>query len=248
MIRVLTANYNSTPYVHNLINSLQNQNYGNWKCYIYDDCSNDGSQTYIQDLIKDDKRFILKCNKKHFYPCGNHWQIMQRKEIKDNDMDIIVCVDGDDWLPLDDKEVFKRVVEYHKDSNIYMTFGQFEYYFGSNRESFMGFTKKPEPFKDIRSLPWSCSHLRTFKAHLFKHIKKESLIDPKTNNYFSMAGDCAIFTPLIELAGESRIKFVEDINYIYNCAGNLNEHTVNLQNQRKCYNNIMSGKPYETIK
>ncbi len=58
MLSLIMTGYNYSSYVHRTINSILNQNYGDWKAYIRDDCSNGGSQFYLQNLIKDDKRFI----------------------------------------------------------------------------------------------------------------------------------------------------------------------------------------------
>lgn len=144
-----------------------------------------------------------------------------------------------------DKNVFERVLNYYKE-NIWMTFGQFEYYHNGGRKE-KGFTQKPIPFDQLRNMPWVCSHLRTFKAFLFKEIKKESLINLKTNWFWEMAGDVAVFLPMIDLAGKERIKWVDDINYIYNTETIFNEHKVNRQLQQDCFKAILKLQPYEKL-
>jgi len=238
MLRLILCGYNYSSYVHRTINSILNQNYGDWKAYIRDDCSNDGSQLYLQDLIKNDKRFNLISNTKKLYVPGNYYETIQNPEIKDDD--VCVSIDLDDWLPENDKSVFDRIVNYYK-NNILMTFGQFLIY--NNKDSIIkGFSKKPQPFNQLRKLSWSSSHLRTFKAFLFRKIDKQKLIDPVTNYYWRMAGDAAIYTPMIEMAGEDKILYTEDINYIYNLETNLNDHDVNVSLQHDCFKRIMELK------
>lgn len=243
MLRLILCGYNYSLYVHRTINTILNQNYGDWKAYIRDDCSNDGSQFYLRDLIKGDKRFNLICNTKKLYVPGNYYEILQNNEIKDND--ICVSIDLDDWLPENDNNVFDRIINYYK-KDILMSFGQFIIY--HNKDSISkGFSKKPEPFNQLRKLSWSSSHLRTFKAFLFRKINKQNLLDPITNEYWKMAGDAAIYTPMIEMAGEDRILYTDDINYIYNLETNLNDHDVNVQYQIDCYKRIMQQKSYNKI-
>ncbi len=242
MLRIMCAGYNCSQYIHRAIESLQNQTYGDWKAYCHDDVSDDGTYDIMMDITKDDKRFNVVRNAEKLYQCGNYYQIMQNEEIKDND--ICITLDLDDWFSND--SVFGRVINYYKDLSIWMSFGQFEYYDGSENKA-IGFSRKPNPFNNLRNMPWCSTHLRTFKAFLFKHIKKESLIDPNTNHFWDMAGDNAIFAPMIELAGEERILYTNDINYTYNIETPLNDHCVNHANQLDCSRRILSQTPYQRL-
>jgi len=237
MLRILTTNFNTTPYIHKLINSLKSQTVDNWHCVIMDDLSTDGSVPYIKFLIEDDDRFELVVNEKKLYQPGNYWNILQREDIDDDD--ICITVDGDDFLP--DNQVLKRVLLYYCNDDIWMTFGNFKYYDGLTNDR-VGFVKRPEPFDDARKLGWCSSHLRTWKCGLFRKIKHEDLIDERTGNYFSSAGDVAIWSPMLEMCGSDRVLYTKDINYMYNIETDLNDFKL-VGSEQQEITRIIANKP-----
>lgn len=236
MIRVLITYYNARKYIEKCIKSIQNQMVQDFKVYIMDDLSTDRSSNYVQNLVKDDSRFEYILNKKKMYQSGNYWKILQKKEIDDND--ICVTVDGDDWLS--SNQVFERVLEYYEDGNTWMTFGQYLIYHNQKNIE-MGRSKKPIPFDDARYLAWTSSHLRTFKAFLFRQLDKKDLCYDN-EHFYPHAGDKVCFCPMMEMAGESRVKYVDDLNYIYNDETPLNDSKVNLKSQY-IITDIISKKP-----
>lgn len=243
LIRVLTTYFNSPNYIPRTIESLKIQKIKDWKCYITNDLSDDGSISLVEDLIRDDARFVLINNTQKMWQTGNYYQVVHRDEIKDND--ICVTVDGDDWLP--DEKVFNRVLDYYNDGNTWMTFGQFKFYSGPDKPVKAGFTKRPEPFEDVRKLPWTSSHLRTFKAFLLRKVKKEDLFKPDKSGFLEMAGDVACFSPCMEMSGRERVKYVDDVNYVYNDETPLNESKVNVAYSTNCALYIASLPKYERL-
>jgi len=243
MIRILTTNFNTTPYIHKLIHSLKEQSVKEFKVFILDDLSTDDSVPYIQSLIEDDDRFELIINKKKMWQVGNYEKILKRTEIDDED--ICITVDGDDYLY--DSKVLERVLGYYNDPNILMTFGQFV--FDKNDGNFpIGFTKKPITFDNARKLGWCSSHLRTFKAHLFRKIKHEDLIDERTNYYPITAGDVFVFSPMMEMAGEDRVLYTTDLNYCYNVAdGTINDYKLLGKDQIETARYVANKPKYQRI-
>ena len=242
-IRILSTCYNCSKYVHKPIASLQMQTVTDWVCYITDDQSTDGTDSYVQMLIEDDPRFVLIRNEKKYWQTGNYWETLQRPEIDNND--ICITLDFDDWLP--DENTLKRALEYYQDPNIWMTFGQFEYYYGISKPNKKGFARQPEPFDQARYLPWTSTHLRTFKAGLFRKINKQHVIDPDTGWYFTNAGDVVLFTPMLEMAGQMHVKYTNDINYIYNVETDLNEFKTSLDKTNRTNQIIRNWKPYQRL-
>lgn len=239
MIRVLTTAYNTERYIGMCIQSLKAQTEKNFKVYITNDISTDRTEEIALKNIDGDERFEIINNKTKFYQPGNYWQILQREEVKDED--ICITVDGDDWLPNED--VFARVLEYYKNPDIWLTFGQFVYYDGGKYPR--GFCRKPNPFKP-REQQWTSTHLRTFKSFLFRKIQKESLIAPN-GNFWETTGDMACWSPMMEMAGESRILYSEDINYVYNADNPLCDFRANLQTQCAYDRLIRQLKPYKEL-
>lgn len=232
MITVMTTLYNAENYIKMCIDSMKIQN-EDFHCYITDDMSTDNSVTIVENEIKNDLRFTLIKNTKKMYQPGNYFQI-SKLDIPDDS--IVVTLDGDDWFS--DRDVLTRVNSYYSDEKIKMSFGQFVSYDGNYFSR--GFTQKPQSLFHIRQMPWTTSHLRTFKMDLFRLIREEDLIAP-TGNYWEVTGDQAIIFPMIEMCSDDRIVFTEDINMVYNNSNPINDHKVNLDRQTN-YSNILRSK------
>lgn len=61
-VSILIANYNNGKYFEDCYHSLIDQTHENWEAIIVDDCSTDDSLEIIENLIKNDNRFVLYSN------------------------------------------------------------------------------------------------------------------------------------------------------------------------------------------
>lgn len=217
MILIMTTLYNAERFIGTCINSIKVQTVP-FHCVITDDMSTDNSVNIVKSLISDDSRFTLIENTKKMYQPGNYYQI---SKLDFSDDDIVVTLDGDDWFP--DNKTLERVQSYYTNRTM-MCFGQFVWL--TNGSLYEGFTRKPDNLLDIRNCRWTTSHLRTFKLGLFRSIQESDLIAP-TGNYWECTGDQAIIFPMIEMCSPDRIKFVTDVNMVYNNDNPINDHKVN---------------------
>jgi glycosyltransferase involved in cell wall biosynthesis len=235
---VLTTSYNCEDYIERSLSTIMTQTYKNFKCYITDDMSTDGTVEKIKNFIKGDDRFVLIENKTKLYQSGNYDQVI-RGEYDIDGEDICIEVDGDDWLP--DSRVFERVVETYNGGDIWLLNGSFRYHDGRP-----GFSQPHTTFEDIRQKPFTLSHLRTWKVFLWRSINPEDLKDSEGNNW-KIACDLAFMFPMVEMCGPEHYKFMYDINYIYNESNPLNEHKVNLNEVQRMNHIIRAFKPYEKL-
>ena len=210
---IVTTAYNCEDWIKQCLLSIKSQNYSNFVCYITNDLSTDNTVAVVEEVIGDDDRFKIINNKDKLYQTGNYDSVIRDNPDID-DEDIIVEVDGDDWLP--DNAVFSRVVKYYSDGNTWITYGQFKYSDGRP-----GFAKWV-PTNQTRGSVFTASHLRTWKAFLWRSIKQEDL--KWEGSYASAAGDIFFMLPMIEMAGEDHTLFIDDVNYVYNEGNPLNEH------------------------
>jgi glycosyltransferase involved in cell wall biosynthesis len=234
---ILTTAYNCEKYVEKSLFSIMSQRYKDFTCYITDDMSTDNTVSIVHETIKNDSRFILIKNQSKLYQPGNYDQIINSKNIDDDE--ICVEVDGDDWLS--DSNVFTRINEVYKDPNVWMTSGSFKYHDGRD-----GFANPPTQFTDIRKQTFTLSHLRTWKSWLWKKIKEVDLRD-ENGNYWNVAGDLAFMFPMFEMSGEEHYRFLPNINYIYNESNPINDHKVNMSNVINTVNKIRNKKPYTKL-
>lgn len=58
-IAVIIPCYNSERYIAETINSVRAQTYDNWECVVVDDGSTDNSAKIVDELVKDDDRFVV---------------------------------------------------------------------------------------------------------------------------------------------------------------------------------------------
>lgn len=204
-IIVLTTAYNCSPWIEKCITSIKQQSYSNFHCFILDDLSTDNTVELGEKAIQNDPRFTIIKNKKKMYQPGNYDQIIRNTFLVDDD-NIIVEVDGDDYLP--DDSVFNRVILYYTNPNTWLTYGQFKYTTGQ-----LGFAGSID-FTNIRKSRFTATHLRTWKAKLWRLINQEDLL--VNGEYPQCAGDIFFMLPMIEMCGPEHALFVSDINYVYN--------------------------------
>jgi hypothetical protein len=171
-------------------------------------------------MIECDERFILIENKEKFYQPGNYDQVIRNNPLID-DNDIIVEIDLDDYLP--NASVLSKIDEIYQDDNIWITNGSFRYTNGQ-----FGFSSRQKIDDNLRNVPMTCSHLRTWRAFLWRHIEVEDLKD-ENGIYWSVTGDLAFMYPMLEMAGDEHYHFIKDILYVYNGDNPLNDHKVNAE-------------------
>lgn len=194
---------------------LSLQTYDNWDGTIVDDASTDTTAQIIKSRLPEKMAFVL--NKKHTGgPLANQVKAILSGSFVDDD--VIVIVDGDDWLY--DKNSLKILSRYYENPDVWMTYGSFIYASSGKR----GIDPVPVPKDyDFRRSRWVLSHLRSFKYFLFKNILIEDLKSKETNDFYETSADCAVMKPMAEMAGWEHIKYIEDTLYVYNIGNPLGE-------------------------
>jgi glycosyltransferase involved in cell wall biosynthesis len=235
---IVTTLYNAEQYVEKCIGSIMGQSFSDFICYITDDLSTDNSIKLVEDLIQGDDRFILIKNSIKYYQTGNYDQII-RNNVNISDNEIIIEVDGDDWLP--NSNTLQLINDIYKDENIWITNGSFRY---SNGQ--FGFSSKQKINDNLRKAEMTCSHMRTWRAFLWRNIKEEDLKDDD-GKYWSITGDLSFMFPMLEMATDEHYGFVKEITYIYNGENPINEHKVNLPLVNEIANKIRNKKSYEKL-
>lgn len=236
---IVTTLYNAENYIDKCIDTIRAQLYKNFTCYISDDLSTDRSIDVAIKAIGDDRRFILLKNRSKMYQPGNYdYVIRNNQNIKNND--VIVELDGDDWFS--DESVLSRINQVYQDNNVWIANGSFKYSDGRD-----GFAREQQITPNLRSCSFTASHIRTWRAGLWRRIKVEDLKNEQ-GIYWPVAGDLAFMYPMLEMAGEEHYKFMTDINYVYNEETPLNDHKVNMSLVTETVYRLRRYKPYTQIK
>ena len=236
---VLTGFYNAEDYIIRSLTSIKNQNYKDFTCYITSDHSTDNSVALVKDFIKDDDRFILVDDAvTKVYQTGNFDRVI-RNNPNIEDKDVLIEVDGDDYLP--DPDVFTRISKVYEDPDVWIANGSLIYSNGAP-----GFAQRQEDFDTLRTGRFTASHIRTWRAFLWRAIKEEDLRD-ENGDYWQWSGDVCFMFPMLEMAGPKHYRFMNDINYIYNGDNPINEHKVDMSMVNDHAYKIRSKKPYDRL-
>jgi glycosyltransferase involved in cell wall biosynthesis len=236
--KIIVPLYNSEDWINKCILSIKTQNYKNFKCIILDDLSTDDSLEIARSAAGNDERFKVIKHEEKCFALRNIYKGIA--EANPEDEDIIVNVDGDDWLA--SENALSIVNSVYKMNNCWMTYGSYMEYPGGQKGVFA--KQAPEEViqnNAFRKHHWIFSHLRTYKYHLWKQIKEEDFKDDE-GNFYRMAGDLALMYPMLEMSGE-RACYIDDILYVYNASNPLNEHKVDHATQLRLEQHIRSRIP-----
>lgn len=235
---IVTTLYNAEKYIERCLYSIMSQRYTDFTCYITDDLSTDNSVSVVKSAIKDDSRFILIENKVKMYQPGNYDQVI-RNNTNIDDNEIIVEVDGDDWLP--DPYTLGRIADVYSNPDIWIANGSFKYHDGRP-----GFSSKQENLDNLRNARFTASHIRTWRAFLWRQIKEDDLKDDN-GVYWKVTGDLSFMYPMLEMSGEEHYTFMNEINYVYNESNPINDHKVDLKMVTEIANKIRNKSKYNKL-
>jgi glycosyltransferase involved in cell wall biosynthesis len=220
--KIIIPMYNVDRWVETNIRSVLAQTHEDYQVIIIDDISTDNSFEKVQNLISNDDRFVLVKNKQKRYALENIVRAIQMSNPEEED--VIVTLDGDDWLP--NSGVLEKISQIYENTGCYITYGTYSTYPGGNKP--WNVTAYPEEIvrkSDYRKDIWRASHLRTFKFFLWDKIKDEDLRDT-AGNYYKMAWDLAFMFPMLEMSN-GKYHYVQDTTYIYNRVNPINDDKVN---------------------
>jgi glycosyltransferase involved in cell wall biosynthesis len=243
MIKIISCFWNVEEYIIKCLDSVINQNLKDFKMFLVDDFSDDNTVNLIREKINDDDRFILIVNQEKKFKLKNIDDLLLDENLFD-DEDIIVELDGDDWL--ENNNVLSLINEkYKQNKNLWITNGSFVYSSGK-----FGFSSKVNP-DTIRKDTFLFSHLRTWKVHLWRNIEEKSFIDID-GQYFKSGADTAYCFPMVEMAGNRHYEYIPNILYVYNEQNPRNDHKPGSgsggpHEQVRCSNIIRNFPKYKNL-
>lgn len=242
---VVVASYNNIKWCRQNLESILTQSYSNYRVIYVDDCSSDGTADAVEQIIKElgqEERVTLIRNVERQRILANHYKVIH--EYCKND-EIVLCVDGDDWLAHD--QVLNVVNHAYSSDDVWLTHGTLSEYHLDKRNGSTAWSIPipPNIVQQNRFREYRCAtHLKTFYAWLFKKIKYEDLL--YEGSFYPVTGDQAIMFPMIEMAGE-RHAFINQVLYIYNMTNPLGDSLVSTILQRTCESHIRSKAPYNRL-
>ncbi len=201
---IVSTFWNSENFVSDCIKSLKKQYYTNFVSYMIDDMSTDKSYDVAKQEIGDDERFILIKNTEKKYKTKNFIDVIRDNENIDWD-DVIIELDGDDQLS--DNFVLGLINKIYVNPDIWICGSRWKDKKGGTMKYGRANADKP------RSTSWNFSHMRTYRAFLFRMIKDEHL--RYNGQYFKAAVDLGIGIPMLEMSGNEHYYYLDEVTYLY---------------------------------
>lgn len=223
--KIVVPSFNSVDFLPKTLHSIEIQTYKNYDVCVIDDAS----------TIKRQKEIIQE------YSSRNGWKAIYHDKNQGalaglieaiqgfncQDDDVIVVIDGDDWLAHENS--LQRLHRAYAENEITMTWGQCEIYPPGKTPM-----KYAQPIPDMiidqklyRDIPFVFWHPATFKYLLWKQIKDQDLRDVN-GEYFRVLKDKATLFPMLEMSGKKKM-FIDETLYIYNLSNPLNDYATNLE-------------------
>ena len=217
---IVVTVYNSEKYIGDCVKSILSQNYKNFKLIVVDDNSTDSTPKILKSIGGFD---YVKNKVRVGSAVAN---IVQGINFCPGDReDVIVIIDGDDWLY--DKDVLRYLNSVYQDKDIWLTYGQFTSVSGKLENYCQPLIDTKKYRKNGR---WTTSHLKTMKRKLWDKINDKDLRDKK-GEYFKRFEDICYMYPAVEMAGVKHIKCIKKILYVYNDGNSM--CSLNEYNEKK---------------
>lgn len=203
---IISAFWNADKLLESNIKILKNQTFTNFIAYFIDDMSTDNSYNIAKKSINGDKRFILIKNGIKKWKTKNFvGTIINNSKIDDED--VIIEIDGDDRLI--DETIINLLNNVYKNRNTWICGSK---WLNGDKKNVSRYGKCLNP-DGARHGPWAFSHLRTYKAFLFRAIKDSDL--KMNNEYFKAACDFSWSIPMLEMSGKDHYHFLNKFTYLY---------------------------------
>lgn len=242
-ITIVTCSYNNRNYYQKNLASLLEQKYPNYRVIYVDDCSPDGTGEAVEEYLKNHPnghKVKLIRNPTRKKAMANLWCAIHMCK----DEEIVVIVDGDDWLP--HPKVLDIVASYYEDPDVWFAYSNY-----LNSSNGRAGISRPIPNhvwegKGVRAhQPYCVSHLHSFYAGLFKKIKLRDFT--YQGDFVAAAYDCAMYFPMLEMA-QGHVTFMKEKLYMYNNTNPINDHRANRGIQSKVHQHTRKLNPYQPAK
>jgi len=231
-IHLFITHYNTIQYLQKCLTSIFEQVCAiPFQAVLVDDASPD---PYITEFLdewqkKEPTRLVIVRNKERVGKGANLFRCLDAALCDPED--IICILDGDDWLA--STYSLQTVVERYQNTNCWVTYGS---YLQSNGDT--GFCTVPltehhytseKKGRGFRECGWVFSHLFTARAFLWNKLPKDLNIFNGKQTMFT--ADQVFNIPLAEMAGSSRIQYIDQALMIYNNENPMNDYKVDYNEQ-----------------
>ena len=226
-------------YIEACLNSLKAQSYTRWSAVVSVDPSDDRTYRLAAAACRHDSRFDLVHNDEPQFAMRNLLQGIARSEADPED--VIVILDGDDWLRL--RHALETIAVTYRDSGCWMTYGSWV----SNVPGLPGlWPAYPAGTTDFRQFRWLATAIRTWKKWLWDLVEDRDFRDDR-GAYFRVAEDLAVMFPMLEMSGTERARHIGEPLMLYNNANPAGTARIRRDELRRNSELIRNRRPYARL-
>ncbi len=244
---VITSYKNELWAADNLHSACTQKSSRPYQVICINDCSPDKTGAIMDSYVKEHHReSMVKIihNTERMGAIAN-WYNTVNNHIPDHK--VVVSLDGDDLLAHD--EVLLCLEKYYSDPDVWLTYGTGISYPAKDWQISRRIPDSVFKERTLRKHEFVSSHLRTFKAGLFKKIKKEDLFLEGAD----LAPDVAFMLPMLEMCAPAKgstknhSRYIPDILYLYRTDNPLNVFRTHAKQQLEAGKRIAAQKPYRPL-
>jgi len=224
-----------------LVSMLSQQSSHEFRIIFVDDASTDKTmevaKTVVQKYNAKDKVTFVE-NARRRGPVANLYSIIHLCDPGE----IIVCLDGDDYLP--HNSVLERVAKEY-DKGVLTTYGSLERTSGHPTTVIHRCPDDIISERSYRDNLYYWSALRTHYAGLAQKINIQDLCD-ENGLFLPATSDQATMFPILEMAGQNQ-ECILDVLYSYNDESPMNDFRANAKIQIDCENYVRKLPKYSEL-
>jgi glycosyltransferase involved in cell wall biosynthesis len=208
MLKIIVNCGPCEEWIGHCFSSLRSQTWRDWEAFVtVDPC---GDLTYRQAILerRNDPRISIIRNERRQYSMRNLIDGIARSNAAPED--IIVCLDGDDWLLHDDS--LRIIARTYAQEDCWLTYGSWICNWPHTPGCWPGY---PDDAYNFRALPWLGTAVRTWKKWLWDRIDSGDFRDRK-GDFFRVVEDVAAMFPMMEMSTIRRMRHIAEPILFYN--------------------------------
>lgn len=208
MLKVIVNCGPCEEWIGHCLTSLRSQSWRDWEAFVTVDACGDRTYQQAQDVARYDSRISITRNEGQHFSMRNLMGGIARSNAAPED--IIVIVDGDDWLLHDDS--LRIIARTYAEERCWLTYGSWVSNMAATPGRWPGY---PDDAYNFRSLPWLGTAIRTWKKWLWDLVDPADFRD-RRGEFFRVVEDVAAMFPMMEMSTVRRIRHIAEPILFYN--------------------------------
>lgn len=241
-IHVIIPSYNCSEWIERTMQSVADQDFPDVQVLVIDDASTDEAPGIIESFCKERPGWLMMFNRVNRRAGWNlHYGIRDMNPRPD---EVVFILDGDDFLP--HPGVLSRIAEVYEDPTAWFVYAKYESWPHNTGQT----QSRPYPEEWLADAPNGrlrleenlANHPLTFRAFLAYALSEAEMTDDR-GRWFRAGYDRCMFIPMLELASQGHVRFVDEVLYCYNAVNPLSDTYVNLSDAQAAHRAVAARPP-----